>query len=223
MKTLTFPSLTCLLLTGCLANDLAQHSDDQFDGFEESSNHPALVNYQGEDKKNEINQSINPEQEIVTKPVASVNKQEHKGFLGFEESNNHPALTPINPSKKAMVNQKVNTTTKHSVNNKSRLILVIEPDDLNDEVLNSLLKLPNKGTNNSAFIYQNNQLMAVYYGNYKAYFRTIKNSKGDLLEHNPPLLFNLTTDPMETDNIAPSSPNILDEITKQRNLIAEQQ
>ena len=63
------------------------------------------------------------------------------------------------------------------------------------------------------FFYRGTKLFAVRYGPYKAHFFT-KDAYGspEVEEHDPPLLYNLGTDPGEQYNVAEGHPEVIAEI-----------
>ncbi len=69
-----------------------------------------------------------------------------------------------------------------------------------------------KGTRNVMFFYRGDRLMAVRKGPWKAHFITQGGYKNDAQEHNPPLLFNVETDPSEQFDMADKHPEIIEDI-----------
>jgi arylsulfatase A-like enzyme len=69
-----------------------------------------------------------------------------------------------------------------------------------------------KGVRNVMFFYRGDRLMAVRKGPWKAHFITQGGYKKDAQEHNPPLLFNVETDPSEQFDVADKNPDIIEDI-----------
>jgi arylsulfatase A len=62
------------------------------------------------------------------------------------------------------------------------------------------------------FYYHGEEVFAIRHGDWKIHFKTLENiytSKAKFVEHNPPMLFNLATDPSEKYNIALENPDII--------------
>jgi arylsulfatase A len=62
------------------------------------------------------------------------------------------------------------------------------------------------------FYYHGEEVFAIRHGDWKIHFKTLENiykSKAKFVEHNPPMLFNLATDPSEKYNITLENPDII--------------
>ncbi|WP_255443932.1 sulfatase [Robiginitalea sp. SC105] len=68
------------------------------------------------------------------------------------------------------------------------------------------------GNRKEMFYYRGDELYAVRLGDFKAHFKTQSGYSPDKQEHDPPLLFNLQTDPSEQYNLNQSHPQILQQI-----------
>ncbi|MGE0589838.1 MAG: sulfatase [Cyclobacteriaceae bacterium] len=64
------------------------------------------------------------------------------------------------------------------------------------------------------FFYRGDLLFAVRVGDYKAHFITQEPYGPDVVEHNPPLLYNLNVDPSEKYDLAAEHPEILEQINQ---------
>lgn len=81
--------------------------------------------------------------------------------------------------------------------------------------LTPLLKGQTDKIHDSFFYYRGDQLYAVRKGPWKAHFITVENRylpDQKVVEHDPPLLFNLERDPSEKYNVAGQHPGVLEEL-----------
>ena len=67
---------------------------------------------------------------------------------------------------------------------------------------------------NDMFYYRGTQLYAVRVGDYKAHFTTQEPYGQEVVQHDPPLLYNLNIDPSENYDIAASNPEVLAQINE---------
>jgi len=74
-----------------------------------------------------------------------------------------------------------------------------------------------KTNRESIFYYHGEEVFAVRSGNWKAHFKTQENiytAKAEIVVHEPPMLFNLATDPSEKYDLASEYPEIIERLRK---------
>ena len=104
----------------------------------------------------------------------------------------------------------------------SKLAGVPAPDDrvVDGVDLSPVLFEGGASPRNEMFYYRGDELYAVRVGNYKAHFITRDAYGPNVEKHEPPLLFDLHTDPSEKFDIAGKHPEVIEQIRK---LVAEHQ
>jgi hypothetical protein len=230
---------SALLLSACQLTEQQASKYEAFEGFEESANHPALV-----DNQPHTTTEQHPKSEILSKESSQQGQGESaaNSFEGFEESANHPALVDNSPQQLVVEHSESEVSSKASGQQRQGesaansfegfeesanhpALIDSQQTKANKQqsqpANNRLIEIRSKTAQGEAeFTYQGTRLFTVQWRQYKAYFYTLKNSAGELLVHNPPLLYNIEKDPSELTNIAPRATETLTELKR---LIAEQQ
>jgi len=86
---------------------------------------------------------------------------------------------------------------------------------LDGQSLEPALKGTGPSPRETVFYYRNTELYAVRKGPYKAHFVTKPEyGEGELVRHDPPLLYHLEHDPSEKEDIADKHPEIVEELRK---------
>jgi arylsulfatase A len=84
---------------------------------------------------------------------------------------------------------------------------IFDGNDISDVLFNL-----GKSTRENIFFYHGEEVYAIRHGDWKIHYKTLENiykPQAQIVEHNPPMLFNLATDPSEKYNLAYENTDII--------------